>query len=140
MNEKILLNTDWLYLFSENGPSRLDAIETDLTAWIPLARLQDWVVTASVQSGADWFRREFVLEEKNHPVQYLLQIDRVPESVSIFVNGTDAGYIHEGEGCSKDVSRLLAPGRNVLALQLFCETGQGGGGFGDVALVENAPG
>ncbi|MFW5708594.1 MAG: sugar-binding domain-containing protein [Chloroflexota bacterium] len=130
----IHLNENWLYLFVENQRSNFSALDLDESMWIPLPLLSDWAVSSSVQSGADWFRRTFKLDDVNRQMNYRLIIDKVPETVRVFVNGELAGEAGGGQAFESDVSRVLREGTNVIAVQLICTSDRGGGVFGEVHI------
>lgn len=136
MNTNVLIdiNVDWLYFFSNNKVNDYSDIHIDEAVWIPID-LPDWTVSSKVNSGADWFRRHINLEPTEMCVRYVLQIDRVPEAVTVFVNGKELTQIRGEDAYNGDVTNFVALGRNVIAMKLTCTDNQVGGGFGKVSLT-----
>lgn len=129
----ISLNDDWRYHFAEKSTADYSALVVNEARWIPLSRLGDWAVGAG-QGGADWFRKTITLEPTEACVNYLLRMENVPETVTVFVNGHKIGSVTDSKYHAFDVTHAVYIGENVIALRLTCATG-GGGGFGGVYLV-----
>jgi hypothetical protein len=135
---EINLGTDWLYLFTANTGADYSKLDTKNTAWIPLPQLSDWSVTKTGQSGTDWFRRHIELEPTEDCVRYFLRIERVPEQVVIYLNGTrvDSLSASENRPLHTDVTDFVALGENILALKLTYSSDKSGGAFGRVTLIQ----
>lgn len=136
MNTNVLIdiNVDWLYFFSNNKVSDYSDVQIDEAVWIPID-LSDWTVSSNVNSGADWFRRHIQLEPLEGCVRYVLKIERVPEAVTLFVNGKELSQIRGKESYSGDVTNFVALGNNVIAMKLTCTNNEAGGGFGKISLT-----
>jgi hypothetical protein len=128
------LDNNWVYFFAENRREDYSQIDLDVSGWVPLEQLSDWAVTSSGQSGADWFRRDVTLEATGSCANYLLHIDRVPQDIHVYVNGTHVGEAEGGQPFHCDVTEYVAMGRNVVAMQLVCVFDACGGGFGKIYL------
>lgn len=96
--------------------------------------LDDWAVCSSSRFGADWFRREVVVDEINDYLDYVLVISKVPESVALYVNGQHVGNVKGNKGFCENVTPFLNDGENLIAMKLTCSLRQGGGVFGDIHL------
>ncbi|MBC7872271.1 MAG: hypothetical protein H7Y09_15610 [Chitinophagaceae bacterium] len=130
----ILLDQTWCYFYSSNTKADYSAADLDASPWIPLPYLSDWTMSSSVQSGADWFRREFNLEPTEGCINYLLQIDNAPESTVIYVNGKLVGTIEAHKSFADDVTDAVALGTNIISMKLTAQTNTGGGAFGQIRL------
>ncbi|GAB4520577.1 MAG: hypothetical protein OHK0046_31030 [Anaerolineae bacterium] len=136
---EIHLNNDWDYLFTANWRGSYADAFNDPT-WIPLPDLTDWGVGAAPQAGADWFRHCISVDANAAAnTRYILHIERVPEKVSVFVNGRAIGEIAPKTAFAQDITHALTPGDNTLALKVTCASRQGGGVFGDIALQVVVP-
>lgn len=135
---EINLGTDWLYHFTTNTSADFSKTEIKETGWIPLPQLSDWSVSKTGQGGTDWFRRRIVLQPTDGCVRYFLRIERVPESVVVYVNGTkvDAAGGGDPKPFYKDITDYVALGTNILALRLSYSSDKSGGSFGKVTLVQ----
>lgn len=132
--EAISLNNNWRYHFSSDHRSDFSAPEVNEAHWILLPMLEDWAVCASVQSGADWFRRVVSVDQVSKSLDYVLSISRVPETVSVYVNGYLAGSSKGNRSFSVPVTPFITWGENVIAMKLTCSSSRGGGTFGNVRL------
>jgi len=135
----ISLNDDWLYFFAENSRHDLPQVEANLAQWIPLPSLRDWAVSSSVQSGADWFRREVNLDAYVSNTIIRLLIDKAPEEVHVYFNGELLGVVEGGRSLTFDISPKVVNGENIVALRLICVSNSGGGSFGNVQLDVQSP-
>lgn len=129
----ISLNEDWLYFFATNTGKK-NALPQTKVNWIPLPHLGDWVVTSSIQSGADWFRRKIDVIRPNHPMQYMMKFDYVPESVMLFINGNYVTNLVRNRKANVDVTEHIQEGENTITMKVVCDSNDGGGMFGDVSL------
>jgi len=134
MYKPILLDQNWRYFYSENTNADYSALDFGDSAWIPLPHLSDWTMGSSVQSGADWFRREFTLEPTDGCINYLLQIENVPEAAVIYINGKPVVTIQAHKSFADDVTDAVALGVNIISMKLTPQTNAGGGGFGQIRL------
>ena len=67
-----------------------------------------------------WYRREFRLDTVPAGKRAILCFERIGYQAELFVNGKPAPVEHQGDfvGFEVDVTELLKPGRNVLALRV----------------------
>ena len=136
MNAHLIMPLDdnWAYFFADNRRADYSDANLDVSGWIPLPRLSDWAVTSSDQDGADWFRRVVELGGTDFCANYILRIDTVPKTVSVYVNGKPIGHVQGGQSFQCDITNDVALGRNVIAMQLLCLSNTFGGSFGKIYL------
>ena len=130
----ILLNEGWNYFFSDHTGVRYDHIDPQTLPWIPLHRLSDWMLSSSAHRGADWFWRVLTLETHSASDRMILKIDRVPEHVHVYVNGSQVGTARCNRAFAIDVAPYLVRGDNDILLQLVNARRSNGGRFHDILL------
>ncbi len=130
----ITLNDGWSYFFTDNARASFNNVDLNALPWIPLPKLSDWMITASVHFGADWFRRTLVVDAQVMSSETLLKIDKVPDKVTVFFNGYNVGIAKGRHSFTADISTILQTGANELVLKLVCDHCTNGGRFDNVHL------
>lgn len=79
-------------------------------------------------NGVVWFRREFQLDSRLAGQAAVLDLGRIVDADTVFVNGTHAGSTGYQYPPRRYVlpAGLLRPGRNVITVRVVNEGGQGG--------------
>lgn len=132
--DPITLNDSWHYYYSDNATAMYDVVELDHLPAIPLPKLSDWMISSSVQYGADWFWRTVDLTRWDNATQLFLKIDKVPEAVSIFVNGCEIGIVEAKRAFTADVTPFITKGRNQIVLKVAGTHCANGGRFVNIHL------
>ena len=145
---RISLNGIWKFHFSEDGASRLKGFESteyDDSSWnempVPgLWELHGYGVPVYVNVGYAWRglspnNPPYVPEDGNYAGQYrrsfnvpadwtgkqvCLCIGSATSNARVWVNGKPVGYSEDSKLEARfDISRVVKPGQNVIALEVF---------------------
>lgn len=130
----IALNDGWSYFFSDNARASFNSVNLNSLPWIPLPKLSDWMITSTVYFGADWFWRTVSLDMSDSQTHVSLKMDKVPDSVAVYINGTEVVASTGRRNFSADVTSYLVSGTNDIVLKLICHRGSNGGRFVNVHL------
>ncbi|MEC4819894.1 MAG: hypothetical protein SAK29_42490 [Scytonema sp. PMC 1069.18] len=130
----ITLNDGWCYFFSDNARASFNTVDLNSLPWIPLPKLSDWMITSTVHFGADWFWRSISLDMSDPLTTVHLKMDKVPDSVAVYINGTEVTGVHGRRGISADVTPYLHSGTNNIVIKLVCNRCSNGGRFVNVHL------
>lgn len=131
----INLNDRWHYFFADTANINFKTVQDDPARWIPLEKLSDWLITSSVQFGTDWFWRTIELPLAGDLTKYVLQIDKVPDNVQVYINGRSIGGAEAKRIFSRDITAFVKSGVNHIIFKLTCSSCiSSGGRFGNVSL------
>lgn len=130
----IALNDGWCYFFSDNARASFNKVNLNSLPWIPLPKLSDWMITSTVYFGADWFWREVSVDLSDSNTIMHLKMDKVPDCVSVFINGVQVATTSGRRSFSTDVTSYLVSGTNDIVMKLMCDRGSNGGRFVNVHL------
>ena len=121
IREKININREWKFRLGDFK----DADKTDYndSSWsnvhlphnfsIPYFRSPQWY------TGYGWYRKHLAIPAAWKDKRIFLEFEGAFREAEIFVNGRPAGTHHGGyTGFSLDISRLLKPGENIVAVRL----------------------
>lgn len=128
------LDKDWLYYFASNPQNDYSQPDVNEAGWIPLPEISDWTVANSAHTGVDWFRRHFTLMPMDGCVRYLLQIEVVPENLTVYINGKKVSDTRTKQDFKADVTDYVTLDENIIALRLTPRSNNAGGSFEKIGL------
>lgn len=101
-------------------------IEVPLNWWLNPETSYSKVPFKSQPYFRGYYRKEFDLPEISPDRSYTLHFDNIGYEAEIFVNGKHAGS-HHGDFVpyDQDITSLLKPGRNLVALRVLADQGPG---------------
>ncbi len=115
------LNRDWTFTLGDVADGQ--AIERDTSGWqrvdLPHSFSQPYFLGTGFYVGHGWYRKTLVLPAAAAGKRVALEFDGVFQDAEIFVNGRKAArHVGGYTGFSVDITSLVKPGRNLLAVRV----------------------